>query len=97
MPLFSRTKTRMPSADEALPGREQPMRVPARHEVLGTPLQPPFPDGLEQMVVGMGCFWGAEKIFWQAPGVFTTARRAPATTRWCWWSSTPPSPAMRRC
>jgi peptide-methionine (S)-S-oxide reductase len=73
VPLFSRTKTRMPTPDEALPGRDQPMRVPARHDVLGTPLEPPFPEGLEQMVVGMGCFWGAEKIFWQAPGVFTTA------------------------
>jgi peptide-methionine (S)-S-oxide reductase len=49
------------------------MRVPPRHEVLGTPVEPPFPEGLEQMVVGMGCFWGAERIFWQAPGVFTTA------------------------
>jgi peptide-methionine (S)-S-oxide reductase len=49
------------------------MRVPARHEVLGTPLEPPFPEGLEQMIVGMGCFWGAERIFWQAPGVYTTA------------------------
>jgi peptide-methionine (S)-S-oxide reductase len=73
VPLFSRTKTRMPTPDGALPGRDQPMRVPARHDVLGTPLEPPFPEGLEQMIVGMGCFWGAEKIFWQAPGVFTTA------------------------
>jgi peptide-methionine (S)-S-oxide reductase len=63
----------MPTPDEALPGREQPMRVPARHEVLGTPLEPPFSEGHEQMIVGMGCFWGAERIFWQAPGVFTTA------------------------
>jgi peptide-methionine (S)-S-oxide reductase len=73
VPLFSRTKTRRPTPDEALPGREEPMRVPARHDVLGTPLEPPFPEGLEQMIVGMGCFWGAEKVFWQAPGVFTTA------------------------
>ena len=49
------------------------MRVPARHFVLGTPLEPPFPEGLEQLLVGMGCFWGAEKIFWQAAGVYTTA------------------------
>jgi peptide-methionine (S)-S-oxide reductase len=49
------------------------MPVPARHEVLGTPLRPPFPEGLEQAVFGMGCFWGAERIFWQAPGVYTTA------------------------
>jgi peptide-methionine (S)-S-oxide reductase len=49
------------------------MPVPARHEVLGTPIAPPFPDGLEQAVVGMGCFWGAERIFWRAEGVYTTA------------------------
>ena len=49
------------------------MPVPARHAVLGTPLQPPFPEGFEQVVVGMGCFWGAERMFWQAPGVYTTA------------------------
>jgi peptide-methionine (S)-S-oxide reductase len=49
------------------------MQVPDRHEVLGTPLQPPFPEGMEQLVVGMGCFWGAERVFWQAPGVYTTA------------------------
>ena len=57
----------------ALPGRDQEMPVPERHAVLGTPLKPPFPDGLEQAVVGMGCFWGAERVFWQAPGVYTTA------------------------
>ena len=49
------------------------MPVPAAHAVLGTPLTPPFPEGLETIVVGMGCFWGAERVFWQAPGVFTTA------------------------
>jgi len=59
--------------DRALPGRDTPMPVPARHEVLGTPIAPPFPEGLERMVVGMGCFWGAERIFWQAEGVYTTA------------------------
>jgi peptide-methionine (S)-S-oxide reductase len=61
------------SPDEALPGRDERMAVPARHEVLGTPLEPPFPDGLEQAVVGMGCFWGAERVLWRAEGVFTTA------------------------
>jgi peptide-methionine (S)-S-oxide reductase len=63
----------MVTAAEALPGRDDPMPVPARHEVLDTPIAPPFPEGLEQAVVGMGCFWGAERIFWQAPGVYTTA------------------------
>jgi peptide-methionine (S)-S-oxide reductase len=66
-------KTRMISADSALPGREREMPVPERHFVLGTPLRPPFPDGFETAVVGMGCFWGAERVFWQAPGVYTTA------------------------
>ena len=61
------------SPDEALPGRDEAMVVPERHEVLGTPLRPPFPDGFEQIVVGMGCFWGAERVFWKAPGVYTTA------------------------
>jgi peptide-methionine (S)-S-oxide reductase len=57
----------------ALPGRSEPMRVPERHEVLGTPLQGPFPDGVQSAVFGMGCFWGAERIFWEADGVYTTA------------------------
>ena len=59
--------------DAALAGREQAMTVPARHEVLGTPLELPFPEGFEQAIVAMGCFWGAERVFWQAPGVYTTA------------------------
>ena len=71
--LFSRAKSRMIDPSDALAGRGTPMAVPARHEVLGTPLQPPFPDGLERAVFGLGCFWGAERIFWQLPGVFTTA------------------------
>ncbi len=66
-------KPSMVDAATALPGRETPMAVPARHEVLGSPLQPPFPEGIEQAVFGMGCFWGAERVFWQAPGVYTTA------------------------
>jgi len=57
----------------ALPGRDQAMRVVDRHVVLGTPLQPPFPEGVETAIFGMGCFWGAERIFWQASGVYTTA------------------------
>ena len=63
----------MVSPEDALPGRDEPMRVPDRHVVLGTPLQPPFPAGTEQLVVGMGCFWGAERVFWKADGVYTTA------------------------
>ena len=68
-----RNKTTMIGPDEALRGREKTMPVAGRHAVLGTPLEPPFPEGLEQAIFGMGCFWGAERVFWQAPGVFTTA------------------------
>ncbi len=64
---------KMVSPEQALPGRSDAMPVPERHEVLGTPLQPPFPAGMEQLVVGMGCFWGAERVFWKADGVYTTA------------------------
>src|SRR5918992_1917887 len=71
--LFSSRKTQMIDPDRALPGRDAPMPIPARHEVLGTPLAPPFPEGLERAVFGMGCFWGAERVFWQADGVHTTA------------------------
>jgi peptide-methionine (S)-S-oxide reductase len=71
--LFSRRQPEMPAHDATLPGRDTPMRVPERHEVLGTPLTPPFPEGTEQAVLGLGCFWGAERVFWQLPGVFTTA------------------------
>jgi peptide-methionine (S)-S-oxide reductase len=63
----------MVDAAEALPGRAQEVRVPERHAVLGTPLQPPFPEGIQTAIFGMGCFWGAERVFWQAPGVYTTA------------------------
>jgi peptide-methionine (S)-S-oxide reductase len=72
MGFFSK-KTEMVAPEAALAGREREMPVPGAHEVLGTPLRPPFPDGLEMMVVGMGCFWGAERKFWQADGVYTTA------------------------
>ena len=71
--MFLRAKTRMVTPEEALPGREQGLPVPARHRVLGTPLTPPFPGHLERAVFGMGCFWGAERVFWQADGVYTTA------------------------
>ena len=69
---FSRPST-LPTADEALPGRDQAIPLPPRHEVLGTPLDGPYPEGLAVAYVGMGCFWGAERIFWQTPGVYTTA------------------------
>jgi peptide-methionine (S)-S-oxide reductase len=63
----------MVDAASALPGRDTPIPVPERHEVLGTPLKGPFPDGVETAIFGMGCFWGAEKVFWETPGVYTTA------------------------
>jgi len=64
---------RMPTPVEALPGRDVPMRVAEKHAVNGHPLQPPFPQGMQQIVFGMGCFWGAERRFWQSDGVYTTA------------------------
>jgi len=71
--FFTRKMSAMPTADEALPGRPDAMRVPDRHFVLDTPLQPPWPDGTETVQLGMGCFWGAERIFWRIDGVYTTA------------------------
>ena len=62
----------LPSAETALPGRANSMPVPAKHYILGHPLKPPFPAGLEQAVFGLGCFWGAERKFWHADGVYTT-------------------------
>jgi peptide-methionine (S)-S-oxide reductase len=59
--------------EKALPGRDVEIPVPLRHAVLDTPLKPPFPEGFGRAVFGMGCFWGAERVFWQAPGVYTTA------------------------
>jgi peptide-methionine (S)-S-oxide reductase len=66
-------KSRLVEPHDALAGRDERMPVPSRHEVLGTPLEPPFPEGLERAVFGLGCFWGAERVFWQAPGIYTTA------------------------
>ena len=72
--LFNRHKTQMIDSSEALPGRDAPaFAVPETHAVLGTPIQPPFPTGLETAVFGLGCFWGAERLFWQLDGVYTTA------------------------
>jgi peptide-methionine (S)-S-oxide reductase len=68
-----RNKTDMPDSADALPGRPERMPVPAKHSVLGTPLEPPFPEGLERAVFGLGCFWGAERLFWELDGVYTTA------------------------
>src|SRR3954467_11463101 len=73
MSLFFREKTKMIDSERALPGRETEIPVPERHFVLGTPLKPPFPEGFQSAVFGMGCFWGAERKFWEADGVYTTA------------------------
>ncbi len=72
MGLFNR-KIEMPQQEDALPGRDEQVSVPELHTVLGTPLMGPFADGLETIVVGMGCFWGAERLYWSEPGVYTTA------------------------
>jgi peptide-methionine (S)-S-oxide reductase len=66
-------KVKMPSGANALPGRAERMPVPAKHHVNKAPLEPPFPPEMERAMFGLGCFWGAEKIFWQRPGVYTTA------------------------
>ena len=71
--FFTGKKSAMPTEAEALPGRETPMPVSGTHLVLGTPTRPPFPEGLQQVLFGMGCFWGAERRFWEQQGVFTTA------------------------
>ncbi len=73
MALFSSRTFRLPTPDQALPGRQDVMPVVEAHHVNGHPLVPPFPPGFEQAVFGMGCFWGAERKFWLAPGVYTTA------------------------
>ncbi|MBO0849825.1 MAG: peptide-methionine (S)-S-oxide reductase MsrA [Pseudonocardia sp.] len=73
MAWFRRDKTRLVDADQALPGRSEPMAVPERHYVNDHRIRPPFPDGMDTLVVGMGCFWGAERRFWQAEGVYSTA------------------------
>ena len=71
--LFGRDKSEMITADRALPGRPAPLRVPEEHYVTGLRIKPPFPGGLRTAVFGMGCFWGAERLFWQTPGVYSTA------------------------
>ncbi len=71
--MFLRKKTEMPDATAALPGRAEPLEVPSLHYVNGNRIQPPYPDGMETAVIGMGCFWGAERLFWQLEGVYATS------------------------
>ncbi|KAF0223676.1 MAG: peptide-methionine (S)-S-oxide [Rhodospirillaceae bacterium] len=71
--MFAHAKTRMPDPSQALPGRDRVMPVPDRHLVLGRPLLPPFPAGCRSLLVGMGCFWGAERRLWSLPGIWVTA------------------------
>ncbi len=72
--LFSKRENNIVAPENALPGRDRPaFAIPTRHAVLGTPLQPPFPQGVETAVFALGCFWGAERIFWETSGVYTTA------------------------
>lgn len=71
--FLSASKARMITEDEALPGRSEPVEPGGRHRVLGNPMQPPYPAGCQSLVLGMGCFWGAEQRFWSLPGVWTTA------------------------
>lgn len=71
--MFGRRAKEMPTAEDALPGRGEPVDVPPQHYINGNPLQGPFPEGMEVAVFGMGCFWGAERRFWQLPGVHTTS------------------------
>jgi peptide-methionine (S)-S-oxide reductase len=73
MQLFRKKLSTIPAPADALPGRDAAIPVPDRHAVLDRPLLPPFPAGVDHLLVGMGCFWGAEKLFWQTPGVWTTA------------------------
>lgn len=73
MSLFSRKPAEMPTPDAALPGRPQPLPVNPTHHLFANSFVAPFPEGSEQILVGMGCFWGAERKFWEAPGVITTA------------------------
>jgi peptide-methionine (S)-S-oxide reductase len=70
---FTPRKLEIPTAEEALPGRDMPLPVPNKHFVNGNSLEPPFPDGMEKIIFALGCFWGAERLFWEIPGVFSTS------------------------
>ncbi len=71
--MFSRNKSEMPTRADALPGRDTPLEVPELHYVNGNRIVAPFPEGMETAIVGMGCFWGAERLFWQLDGVYSTS------------------------
>ena len=71
--FMSNKKSQMPDADKALPGRDEKMPVPAKHHVNGNPLQAPFPGNMKMAMFGLGCFWGAERKFWEIPGVYSTS------------------------
>ncbi len=71
--MFQLRRRRLVEPNDTLPGRDEPLEVTATHYVLGRPIEPPFPAGTEQVVFAMGCFWGAERLFWELPGVYTTA------------------------
>ena len=73
MNIFKRTPAGVPAPDDCLPGRETPIATASEHYVNGRPIKPPFPENMKSIVFGMGCFWGAERLFWQLPGVYTTA------------------------
>ena len=73
MALFSNRKSTLPTPDEALPGHDEPLHVSPRHFVNGVKILPPFPEGLETVCLGLGCFWGAERVFWNLDGVYSTA------------------------
>jgi hypothetical protein len=90
-------KLKMPAKNQALPGRAESMPVPERHYVNGATLRGPFPAGSERALFGLGCFWGAERKFWELPGVITTAVGYAGTTKWCSWCSTRRRSVMRTC
>lgn len=71
--LWKKKSAVLPATEDTLPGRAEPMQISDRHFVTGNPLKPPFPGNLESAIFGMGCFWGAERLFWETPGVFSTA------------------------